>query len=69
MENKINWIVACVSEFAHRFGMTVKSAFQYLYQHGGIAFLVEQYEAEHLLSFDDAVDDLIIICKSRGGAL
>ena len=69
MENKIGWTVACVSEFARRFDISVKSAFQYLYLHGGIAFLDEHYEAEHLLSFDDAVDDLVLVCEAGGGAL
>jgi len=69
MENKVSWTVACVSEFARRFNISVKSAFQYLYLHGGIAFLDEHYEAEHLLSFDDAVDDLELICEANGGAL
>jgi len=54
MESKIAWTVACVNEFAYRFEISVKAAFQYLYNHGGIAFLEEHYEAEHLLSFDDA---------------
>jgi len=69
MENKIAWTVACVSEFARRFDISVKSAFQYLYLHGGIAFLDEHYEAEHLLSFDDAVDDLVLVCETKGEAL
>ena len=69
MENKIGWTVACVNEFARRFDISVTTAFQYLYLHGGIAFLDEHYEAEHLLSFDDAVDDLALVCESQGGVL
>ena len=69
MENKIGWAVVCVSEFARRFDISVKSAFQYLYFHGGITFLDEYYEAEHLLSFDDAIDDLVLVCKAKGGEL
>jgi len=68
MESKIAWTVACVNEFAYRFEISVKAAFQYLYNHGGIAFLEEHYEAEHLLSFDDAVDDLLLVCQAKGGA-
>ena len=69
MENKIGWTVVCVSEFSKRFDMSVKSAFNYLYLHGGIAFLDDHYEAEHLLSFDDAVDDLVLICATNGGKI
>ena len=68
-ENKIGWTVVCVNEFARRNDLPVKTAFQYLYLNGGIAFLDEHYEAEHLLSFDDAVDDLIRICEAKGGVL
>ena len=52
-----------------RFDISVKSAFQYLQLHGGIEFLDEHYEAEHLLSFDDAVDDLALICEANGGVM
>jgi len=69
VENKIGWTVACVSEFARRFDIPVKAAFQHLYLHGGITFLDEHYEAEHLLSFDDAVDDLARVCEAKGGVL
>ena len=69
MESKIAWAVACVNEFAKHFNISVKAAFQYLYNHEGIAFLDEHYEAEHLLSFDDTVDDLVLICQSNGGSL
>ncbi len=67
--NKINWTVACVNEFARQKALPVKKAFQYLYEFGGITFLKEQYEAEHTLSFDDAVEDLDIICTKNGGVL
>ena len=69
MENKIAWTVACVGEYARRFSLTIKSAFQYLYIHGGITFLDEYYDAEHLLSFDDVVDDLAMICEANGETL
>ena len=67
MENKIGWVVACINEFARRNALPVKTAFQFLFLHGGITFLDEHYEAEHLLSFDDAVDDLLRICEAKGG--
>ncbi len=67
--NKINWTVVCVNEFAKHKDLSIKEAFQYLYRFGGIAFLKEHYEAEHTLSFDDAVEDLDIICAKNGGVL
>ena len=66
---KINYTVACVSEFAARFGMDQKRAFQYLYQYGAIRFIKENYEIEHTLSFEEAVEDMAIICRKNGGTL
>ena len=65
MENKIGWVVACVNEFAQRNAISVKAAFQFLYLYGGINFLDEHYEAEHLLSLDETVDDLMRICDTE----
>lgn len=67
--NKIKWTVACVGEFARYKTVDMKSSFRYLYEFGGIEFLKDHYEAEHTLSFNDAVEDLDIICKRNGGDL
>jgi hypothetical protein len=65
----INWAVVCVSEFAKAHRLPHKAAFRYLHDFGGIGFIKEHYEAEHLLSLDDAVEDLGIICRNNGGYL
>ena len=65
----INFTVACVNEFAKRYNITVKEAFQYLFQFKGIEFLKENYEVEHLMSVDAVVEDLFILCKRNGGML
>ena len=67
--NLINWAVACVNEFARHWRLSPKDAFQYLHAFGGIAFMKEHYEAEHLLSLDDAVEDLCVVCRNNGGNL
>ena len=67
--NLINWAVVCVNEFARNRKLTAKAAFQYLLAFGGINFIMEHYEAEHLLSIDDTIDDLGIICRNNGGSL
>ena len=66
---KIPYINACIRAFAKRFELPVKTAFSYLYRFKGIEFLDKYYEAEHLQSIEDAVDDLIILCKEKGGRL
>jgi hypothetical protein len=67
--NMIAYLVACVSEFASATDLSVQAAHRYLSLHGGIDFLVENYEAEHLLSLDDAVSDLKEIAQQSGGML
>ena len=68
LKKKINYTVVCVNEFANRHHLSPKEAFMYLYAHKGIEFIKENYDAEHTLSFDDAVDDLTLICRNNGGS-
>ena len=41
LKNKINFTVACVDEFAQKNNLSVKEAFQYLFQFKGIEFIKE----------------------------
>ena len=66
---KINYMVVCVNEFARKHSLDSRSAFFYLYEHNGIDFIKENYDIEHTLSLDEAVDDLEIICRNNGGVL
>lgn len=68
-DNKTYYIIYCISQFARHFGITLKQAYAYLKRHKGLDFLYECYEAEHLQSLDDAVEDLSVICHRNGGAL
>ena len=68
-KRKIGFTVACVNEFANRYKMSSKEAFQYLFQFKGIAFLKENYDVEHTLDFETILDDLEIVCKKNGGAM
>lgn len=65
----IAYIVACISEFARATGLTEQEAFRYLHIHGGMDFLIEYYDTEHVLSFDTAVEDLKIIAQKSGGLI
>ena len=69
LQNKITYIIYCINAFANRYHLSTKQAFSYLNRYKGVSFLEECYEAEHLLSLDDAVVDLSIICKRNGGGL
>ncbi len=67
--NRIEYIVSCVGEFAMRYGLTNSQAYAYLRRFAGIDFLLESYEAEHTLSIDDAVNDLVYVCSHKGGKI
>ena len=65
LKNKINFTVACVDEFAQKNNLSVKEAFQYLFQFKGIEFIKENYEAEHTLDFGTIIEDLGILCRKK----
>lgn len=66
---QINYTVACVSEFAHEHNLSVKEAFQFLFEYKAIDFLKENYDIEHTLSLADALSDMLMICEQNGGVL
>ncbi len=65
----INYTIACVSEFADKHDLSLQDAFIFLFTYKAIDFIKENYEIEHTLSFDDALDDMLIICEKNGGTL
>lgn len=67
--NIVKYMVVCVNEFADRLNINEKEAFNYLNEHKAINFLLDNYEIEHTLSIDDAVDDMIIVSKNNGGII
>ena len=67
--NVINYLVICVNDFADRFSMDTKAAYDFLAKFGGIDFLMQHYEIEHTLSLDEAIEDLATVCRQNGGML
>ena len=65
----IEYIVAVISEFASKFGLTEKQAYRYINFHNGIAFLRENYAIIHTLDFDEAVDSVAMFCRRSGGEI
>ena len=68
-ENKVTYYIYCINHFANKFKLTPKDSFNYLFKYGGLSFLDEFYDIEHLLSFNDAIEDLIVVCIDNGGYL
>ena len=69
MDRKASYIVTVIRKFAEYYSISVKEAYRYLKRYEGIAFLDDCYEAEHTLSFDDAVEDSSRVCQIHGGGL
>jgi len=68
-KNRIEYFVACVAEFAKAFGLDDNKSFDYLDRYRGLDFLSKCYEAEHTVSFADAVGDMQKVCRRNGGSL
>ena len=65
----IAYMIACIGEFARAANITTQESYRYLADYGGIDFLFEFYDTEHLLSLQDAVDDLKLITQKSGGLI
>ncbi|MDR1014690.1 MAG: DUF3791 domain-containing protein [Coriobacteriales bacterium] len=66
---KTDWLVEALASFARAKGVTRKQAFVYAHAHGGFAFINRHYDVEHLLSFEDVVDDIAAVSARNGGRL
>ena len=67
--NKLKYTIALIAEFADRFGIGEKQAYNYLSRFKGLAHLFTFYNVIHIQSFDDAVDMMIQVCAHNGGGL
>lgn len=68
-QDKLEWILIFAVEFGHRFGLTVKQAFNYLSRYKGIEFLDLHYDYCHTQSFQSMVSDIAEYCHRKGGSL
>lgn len=69
LDNRIEYVLACIGAFAEKFKLTNKSAYNYLHRFKALDFLNNFYDVEHTQSIEDAVDDMTLICKRNGGQL
>lgn len=63
------YIIALVNEFAGRFGLSDRQAYNYLRNHRAIPFIEQNYGIIHALDFDEAVDSVATYCRKSGGEL
>lgn len=67
--NVIDYIVTCVNDFSDAHGMSYISGFEYLSDHGGVAFLERNYDIEHTYPIDETIENLASVCRVNGGSL
>ncbi len=67
--DSIHYIVMCLGMFARQYKLTKKEACNYLSRFKGLDFSIRNYEAEHQLSLQDCVDDMVAICQRNGGGI
>ena len=67
--DKINYIVALITEFATAHHITTQQAYRYLQQYKGLDFVDKFYDVEHTYSFENTVEDLTAYCQRMGGTL
>ena len=66
---KIQYINLCIAEFARKFRLAPKVAYNYLKKFNGLAFLDEFCDVEHPLALDDTLGSLQKVCARNGGTL
>ena len=67
--NRLKYMIALIAEFAKKFGIGEKQAYNYLARFKGLEHLSAYYDVIHTLSFDDAVEAMIQVCGHNGGRL
>ena len=65
----IEYTVALVNEFAKRFNLSDRQAYNYIRLHKGVAFIENNYGIIHTLDFNEAVESVALFCRRKGGAL
>ena len=65
----MEYIIALVNEFAKKFNLSDKQAFNYIRNHQGVTFIEDNYGIIHALDFQEAVESVALFCRKTGGLL
>ncbi len=63
------YIIALVNEFAKRFDLSDRQAYNYIKYHKGVDFIEKNYGIIHTLDFNEAVESVAAYCRRSGGKL
>jgi len=66
---QLKYTIALIAEFAKKFDISKKQAYNYLRRFKGLDYLENFYDVLHTQSFEDAIHDISIICFRNGGKL
>ncbi len=69
IHNKVEYIIAIVSEFAKAKRLTDSQAYRYLQRFKAISFINTHYDIAHTLRMEDVLEDLTAYCRRQGGAI
>lgn len=67
--NRLKFTIALVAEFAKKFGIAQKQAYNYMQRFKGMEYLSQFYDVLHTQSFEDGIEAISIICNRNGGQL
>lgn len=62
-------MVYLVQDFAVASKLSARQSFAYLKRYKGIDFIDKHYDAEHLLSMEEALEDVALVCRQNGGGI
>ena len=65
----MEYIIALVNEFAKKFNLSDKQAFNYIRNHQGVTFIEDNYGIIHTLDFQEVVESVALFCRKTGGLL
>jgi len=69
MTDKIQYLVALISEFAQHYHLTPAQAERYISRYGALELCDKHYNSMHTLSWSDNINSIATYCRRKGGKL
>jgi len=69
MNDKIDYMVALISEFAKRYQLTTTQAARYISRWGAVGLCEKHYGIMHTLPWNDNIESIATYCRRQGGNL
>ncbi|MCD8092383.1 MAG: DUF3791 domain-containing protein [Bacteroides sp.] len=69
VRDKVEYVIAFVSEFAKAHSLTSSQAYRYLERYNAIDFIDRHYGIAHTQRFEDVVSDMTAFCRRFGGTI